>query len=1217
MQQSLTFAAFTTAALLSSSALAAQQIGVVGAANPAVTITAQDGSNRTVKTGDPVYLNDTVITNPSGSAQLMFNDKSALTISPDSRITVDAYIYDPEAKDGIMSVSAAKGALRFIGGALTKKKPVTIKTPVSTIGIRGGIADTFIEPGGSTDALFIFGKELTMQGTDGSAPMSVTSFGSGLGIGENGGAPASLPAAILQTRITRSPTRAAVEQAPPSSGGNEVEQKMQQQGSPAGRAADGNARLNQNATPPAGGGSSSGGGSQSTEDAGSSDSGNAQQNLRGDVDNFVSSGGDSDGDGVLDFQVSTNGDRNSGNVLQDFLNFLSGADDDLLRDSGKDDTLVLSDDTTSGGTDSTLPGGNDDTTPGGEDTTSGGDSSGNDTLSGDDTSAGGGGGGGGVVVTPVTSGAHADSLALLEDASGSGSVNILSNDTGTGTLSIQSINSADTVYPDGYGNYTISGAEGSLIIYSNGNVSFYPADDLAAGETLTQSFSYELIDSDGLVTTATASVTITGQDMFGNNTTWSATGPAIKPWTPTISGGQGEDITHRGHFSTLSTGGGTLSQGYVRATDASGDLAAHFVVTREDGVTIPGAAENHTIADILLPSAATDALTPGVQNIYDYENTFESAEGIEDITVGFSGTHVSTIGNAFNYYMYRWDSDQDYLTTDDYSYLSFFLGTSRVQENYDRLAATGISTAQAQSDYTRMRQDSIDLANTLSINDGYQQALINYSFLPDAVLNLDANGDSEFGLFNYNSLDYALPGQQLTGAAGSSRYGLLVDWQNAKYFTGYVDFLGADYGAIGALNPTMITAFGNIQKNTDVLVTDQNTLGGTLFKGAYFGYSTANDGMSFGRTNSYLDEVYSDPDADDTLSGSNAISAILLQGQESTLSGGNDHFTMPAVADGRADGLSTDRNLSAQKHYNGFTAGIATINDTAVSRIAGEVDVTLSGGRDDTTTGGHSVASVIDIYGADLTPAQTTLEAGMNDSIVDGADTIYGANAAVQDNMYGAASANKQTVILAPGSNTSDTAVCSSCEYAHWGVWSASYSNGPDEVTTGLVPYVAGEITPYAPGTWSDPGNPGTLGTVTYNGSAMANMAITDNDTNTTEVVNAIGTMTADIDLGNRKILDGNMVIDFGGIGEEASRSLTITNNADIDFNATANHFDGPATANFNDRFGVTDPSGSGQITGALFGPRAEEVGGKFIGNANTYTGGESIDAGGIFIGKK
>ena len=46
---------------------------------------------------------------------------------------------------------------------LSKKSPVTIKTPVSTIGIRGGIAIVEIDPtSGQTKAIFVFGKEMTV-----------------------------------------------------------------------------------------------------------------------------------------------------------------------------------------------------------------------------------------------------------------------------------------------------------------------------------------------------------------------------------------------------------------------------------------------------------------------------------------------------------------------------------------------------------------------------------------------------------------------------------------------------------------------------------------------------------------------------------------------------------------------------------------------------------------------------------------------------------------------------------------------------------------------------------------------------------------------------------------------------------------------------------------------------------------------------------------------
>ncbi len=53
---------------------------------------------------------------------------------------IDKFVYDPATGTGEMVTTLAKGALRFVGGQLSHQGAATVKTPVATIGIRGGTA---------------------------------------------------------------------------------------------------------------------------------------------------------------------------------------------------------------------------------------------------------------------------------------------------------------------------------------------------------------------------------------------------------------------------------------------------------------------------------------------------------------------------------------------------------------------------------------------------------------------------------------------------------------------------------------------------------------------------------------------------------------------------------------------------------------------------------------------------------------------------------------------------------------------------------------------------------------------------------------------------------------------------------------------------------------------------------------------------------------------
>ena len=87
-------------------------------------------------------------------------DGTSFSIGPNSSVTLDKFIYNPETAEGSLEVSS-RGLLRLVGGKVTKKRPALIRTNSATVGIRGGI--TIVQTQGlSTSAAFVYGDELTM-----------------------------------------------------------------------------------------------------------------------------------------------------------------------------------------------------------------------------------------------------------------------------------------------------------------------------------------------------------------------------------------------------------------------------------------------------------------------------------------------------------------------------------------------------------------------------------------------------------------------------------------------------------------------------------------------------------------------------------------------------------------------------------------------------------------------------------------------------------------------------------------------------------------------------------------------------------------------------------------------------------------------------------------------------------------------------------------------
>jgi hypothetical protein len=87
-----------------------------------------------------ISLADQVRTGPDSRLQIALLDNTKISVGGSAQLTIDKFIYDPNG--GSVSVSAAKGALRFISGSTRANR--SVRTPSAAIGIRGTIFDTAI-----------------------------------------------------------------------------------------------------------------------------------------------------------------------------------------------------------------------------------------------------------------------------------------------------------------------------------------------------------------------------------------------------------------------------------------------------------------------------------------------------------------------------------------------------------------------------------------------------------------------------------------------------------------------------------------------------------------------------------------------------------------------------------------------------------------------------------------------------------------------------------------------------------------------------------------------------------------------------------------------------------------------------------------------------------------------------------------------------------------
>ena len=95
------------------------------------------GQSGGAKIGDSVYLGDVVSTGSDGRVGITFNDGSAFDLSPNARMVMNEFVYDPNSKSNSSLLSLTKGTFTFVAGKIAKSGDMKVNTPVATMGIRG------------------------------------------------------------------------------------------------------------------------------------------------------------------------------------------------------------------------------------------------------------------------------------------------------------------------------------------------------------------------------------------------------------------------------------------------------------------------------------------------------------------------------------------------------------------------------------------------------------------------------------------------------------------------------------------------------------------------------------------------------------------------------------------------------------------------------------------------------------------------------------------------------------------------------------------------------------------------------------------------------------------------------------------------------------------------------------------------------------------------
>ena len=129
------------------------------------------GQSGSATVGDSVYLGDVVSTGSDGRVGITFTDGTAFDLSPNARMVMNEFIYDPNSKSNSSLLSLTKGTFTFVAGKVAKSGDMKVNTPVATMGIRGTTPRVEIAEDGSVkfSTLIEEGKDSINRGAAPSA----------------------------------------------------------------------------------------------------------------------------------------------------------------------------------------------------------------------------------------------------------------------------------------------------------------------------------------------------------------------------------------------------------------------------------------------------------------------------------------------------------------------------------------------------------------------------------------------------------------------------------------------------------------------------------------------------------------------------------------------------------------------------------------------------------------------------------------------------------------------------------------------------------------------------------------------------------------------------------------------------------------------------------------------------------------------------------------
>jgi hypothetical protein len=127
-------------------------VGQVATVQGSATVSRANAAATALKVSDPIFKNDTLATGADSALGVTFDDETTFSLSADTRIVVNEFVYQEGGSGNAASFNVAVGTAAFVASLVAKTGDMTITTPEAAIGIRGTTGVVDVPAAGTTTA---------------------------------------------------------------------------------------------------------------------------------------------------------------------------------------------------------------------------------------------------------------------------------------------------------------------------------------------------------------------------------------------------------------------------------------------------------------------------------------------------------------------------------------------------------------------------------------------------------------------------------------------------------------------------------------------------------------------------------------------------------------------------------------------------------------------------------------------------------------------------------------------------------------------------------------------------------------------------------------------------------------------------------------------------------------------------------------------------------